>query len=199
MSQLEFSDSHFDVLLADTSESKRIHYKLRYQVYCDEKKFEDKKQFQDGIERDEWDNDATHFLVRHKFTGQYLGTLRLARSLQYKLPFEKHSSPYRRLNNKQYYSSVEISRLCVIKEARKFIPRSKTTECLQYAEIKSCNIHDYRPLNHELMWRMIRAAALYSYDIGLKEWYILVSPALDRKSTRLNSSHSDRSRMPSSA
>ena len=38
------------------------------------------------------------------------------------------------------------------------------------------------------------------YDRGARHWRCpLIPETLDRKSTRLNSSHSDRSRMPSSA
>ena len=37
--------------------------------------------------------------------------------------------------------------------------------------------------------------------LSLRDWFpwALLAPLVDRKSTRLNSSHSDRSRMPSSA
>ncbi len=35
-------DDHFEVFLADTRESKEIHYSIRYQVYCEEMGFENK-------------------------------------------------------------------------------------------------------------------------------------------------------------
>ena len=47
MSQINIFDHNYEVLLANTEESKNIHYKLRYQVYCDEMRFEDKNKFPD--------------------------------------------------------------------------------------------------------------------------------------------------------
>jgi len=178
MSKINIFDHNYEVLLADTDESKRIHYQLRYQVYCDEMRFEDKNKFPDQIENDEWDRDAIHFIVRHKFTGKNLGALRLAHGKKLGLPLEQHSSLYSELNENQYGSCLEISRLCVIKEARRFNATLKSPEAPKHKPNVSANINDYRPSNRELMWGMIRAAAVYSYDIGIKNWYILVAPAL---------------------
>ncbi|MBS3963093.1 MAG: GNAT family N-acetyltransferase, partial [Methylomonas sp.] len=68
-----FFDSNFEVVLADTFESKLINYNIRYQVYCDEMGFEDKDVFPDEIEFDEWDKNSVHFLVRHKSSENWLG------------------------------------------------------------------------------------------------------------------------------
>lgn len=174
MSQINIFDHNYEVLLANTEESKNIHYKLRYQVYCDEMRFEDKNKFPDQLESDEWDREAIHFIVRHKFTGKHLGALRLAHGQQLGLPLEKHSSLYSKLNENQYSSCLEISRLCVIKEARRFNATLKSPSDPN----SSTNINEYRPSNRELMWGMIRAAAVYSCNIGIKQWYILVAPAL---------------------
>lgn len=178
MSRNQLFDDYFEVILADTQEAKQIHYNLRYQVYCDEMGFEDKTQFPDSMEYDQWDDDATHFVVRHKYSGQYLGALRLAHQHRDGLPFEKYSRPYASLNTQQYGSSVEISRLCVLKNARRFAPPCKTTTHSQQKNAISSNINDYRPSSRSLMWGMIRAAALHSSKLGLREWYILVTPAL---------------------
>lgn len=178
MSQINFFDQNYEVLLADTEESKKIHFQLRYHVYCDELRFEDKNNFPNKSESDEWDTNAIHFIVRHKYTGQYLGALRLAQGAQRGFPLEKYSKLYKKPNENQYAYSMEISRLCVIKEARRFNSKSETIIDPKQKYYSRANINEYRPSNRELMWGMIRAAALYSHNIGVIKWYILVAPAL---------------------
>ncbi|MGZ8186120.1 MAG: GNAT family N-acyltransferase, partial [Methylobacter sp.] len=70
-------DDHFEFFLADTDESKEIHYSIRYQVYCEEMGFENKDDFPLEQEFDEYDNHSTHFIVRHKPTGHWVGAMRL--------------------------------------------------------------------------------------------------------------------------
>lgn len=81
--------NHFDLVLATTPEQKRDVYHIRYQVYCDELGFEDKRQFKQPFERDGFDEHAHHFLIRHKRTGMAAGTARCV------LPFDDfgHKKP----------------------------------------------------------------------------------------------------------
>ena len=48
-------------------------------------------------------------------------------------------------------------------------------------------------------WGLMMPATILGILISIGVIYILISVAADRKSTRLNSSHSGQSRMPSSA
>ena len=48
-------DSHYQVLLADTQAARAIHYKIRYHVYCLERRFENPALFPRGEEQDPWD------------------------------------------------------------------------------------------------------------------------------------------------
>ncbi len=70
-------DHRYLTVLADTEESKQIHYQLRYQVYCLEKGFEDTAKFEDGMEIDPYDENAVHFLVKDCITDTWLATARL--------------------------------------------------------------------------------------------------------------------------
>jgi len=45
-------DKRYEVILADTDEARRVHYRLRYQVYCMEEGFEAHDKFPDRMERD---------------------------------------------------------------------------------------------------------------------------------------------------
>ena len=68
---------NFEVILANDPRSRHIHYQLRYQVFCLETGYEDPSQFPDGEEKDEWDDDAAHFLVKERSSGQWVAAMRL--------------------------------------------------------------------------------------------------------------------------
>lgn len=65
----EISYAHNDDLLAKV-------YKIRYDVYCAELHFEDEENCPGGIEMDEFDSYSHHFLLKHKPTNTYAGTVR---------------------------------------------------------------------------------------------------------------------------
>lgn len=176
-------DNNFEVFLADTSESKQLHYNLRYQVYCDEMGFEDKDQFPDQLESDEWDDCAVHFLVRHKVSGHWLGGLRLVSQHNGLFPFEEWSSPYQKIAKLNRQSSVEISRLCIIKEARRFpskrfAPYGLPDNELSDDDRKVKSLFDFKNQSRSLMWGLIRAAGVYSAKNNIADWYFVIAPAL---------------------
>ncbi|WP_446810185.1 PEP-CTERM/exosortase system-associated acyltransferase [Methylomonas sp. 2BW1-5-20] len=175
--QKQFFDNCFEVFLADTPESKKIHYQLRYQVYCDEMGVELNAHFPERLETDEWDSDAVHFLVRHKYNGQWLGCLRLVRHNAHGFPFQERCTTYDKLSKARYKSSVEISRLCVLKSARRFALKSSPMDVPEENR-KISFLHDHANMNRNIIWGLYRAAALYSAEHDIKHWYILSSPAL---------------------
>ncbi len=175
-------DSCFEVILADTAESKQIHYKLRYQVYCDEMGFEDKDKFSDQMETDVWDDHSTHFLVRQKGSGDWLGGMRLIRHDDF-FPFEEWSRPYQKITRKDRQFSVEMSRLCIVKEARRFNSRRFAPYGLPDEEFlgesnKVKSIFNFKNQSRSLVWGLIRAAGVYSAQHNVVDWYFVVAPAL---------------------
>jgi N-acyl amino acid synthase of PEP-CTERM/exosortase system len=62
------------VELADTPALLWQAYRLRYQVYCLERRF---LTGQNGVERDDYDDFARHAVVRWRQTGEVVGTVRL--------------------------------------------------------------------------------------------------------------------------
>ena len=166
--------------MADTAEAKKIQYRLRYEVYRDEVGVEDKEQFPEQQEIDEWDEDAVHFLVRHKFSGQWLGALRLVVPKQNGLPFEGSALLHRQMSPASYRQALEISRLCIVKDARRFVLQASVTDQMD-VEKSHPNVtfmHDRRNTNRAIMWGLYRAAAVYSAQHGIKQWYISITPAL---------------------
>ncbi|MBD9357742.1 PEP-CTERM/exosortase system-associated acyltransferase [Methylomonas albis] len=172
-------DSCFEVFLADTPESKQLHYNLRYQVYCEERGFEDKDKFPQQMELDKWDDNSVHFLVRHIKSGYWLGGLRLVFPINSLLPFEEWSEPYQKICPKDRNVSVEMSRLCIIKEAKRFASMRFAPPNLQGAENGNVrSLYDFKNQNRSLMWGLIRAACLYSAERNIVDWYFVVAPAL---------------------
>jgi len=68
---------HFEVVSADTVGLMERAYRIRYQVYCVERSFEDPEDFPDQMETDVYDLHSAHSLVRCKGSGQYTGLVRL--------------------------------------------------------------------------------------------------------------------------
>lgn len=62
---------------------------LRYQVYCEERGFENPEDCPDGLERDAFDDASIHFAAIHRSTGRVIGTVRLVLREDRKLPGEQ--------------------------------------------------------------------------------------------------------------
>lgn len=68
---------YFDAVSAASDELRNEVYRIRYDVYCDELRFEDPARFPDQREIDEYDARSTHCLLRHKGSQSYAGCVRL--------------------------------------------------------------------------------------------------------------------------
>jgi len=80
-------NNSYEVILADTEESKNIHYNLRYQIFCLEKGFEEASKCKDEMEKDIYDDNAIHFLV--KGNNRWIGSFRLVIDNSEIYPFRK--------------------------------------------------------------------------------------------------------------
>lgn len=177
-------DGNFEVFLADTLESKALHYNVRYQVYCDEMGFEDKEKFPDQLEFDQWDCHSVHFLVRDKLFGRWVGALRLVLPDRFSFPLEHHCTLEKNISRSQYLQSVELSRLCVLKEVRRFSGRrfalygleEQASPFIESSKVRA--LHSYKNLGLSVMWGLLRAAALYCAQKNIHDLYLLVAPAL---------------------
>ena len=70
-------NSYFHTSRADNQGSLRAAQAIRYQVYCLERKFEDRREHQSGHESDAFDTHAVHSLIFHRPTSEAIGTARL--------------------------------------------------------------------------------------------------------------------------
>jgi N-acyl amino acid synthase of PEP-CTERM/exosortase system len=110
-------NNSYEVILADTEESKKIHYNLRYQIFCVEKGFEEADKFKDEMEKDIHDDSAIHFLV--KGNNRWIGSFRLVIDQFGNLPFQKVSA----LDSLQFMQRnqkvAEFSRLGILRPFQK--------------------------------------------------------------------------------
>ncbi|AHK80773.1 hypothetical protein M911_13930 [Ectothiorhodospira haloalkaliphila] len=106
-------ENDYEVVVADTREMRRIHHRLRYQVYCLETGYEDPAAFPDGMERDEWDEYSIPFLVRHRPSGEWIGTMRLIPSLDGRLPIFNLMGCAPGADHAGGAGAWEISRVCI--------------------------------------------------------------------------------------
>ena len=181
-------DEHFEVFWADTPESKKIHYSIRYQVYCEEMGFENKDDFPLEQEFDEYDSHSTHFIVRTRHTKQWVGAMRMVFKNDQLLPVEKHCTLNKIINNDIFNRSIEISRLCLVKNIRR---RNTDGEpplgLLKEDDVdkikKDDNVvlfHARKHIERSIIWGLFRAAAVHSEKRKIKKWYFLGANALAR-------------------
>lgn len=99
-------------------------YRLRYQVYCNEAHFLDPENYPDGLEFDEFDTVAEHFLTKNTSNNdEIVGTVRLIKwSEHFSFPtavyFQSLQDTLVRLKF-PLDSTAEISRLCISKKYRR--------------------------------------------------------------------------------
>ncbi len=164
-------DNHFEVYLANTQESKNIHYNIRYQVYCEEMGFENEKDFPQQMEFDDDDAKSIHFIVRNNVTGQWVGAMRLIKKQDELLPMERFCRLNEKISNNDLFKMVEISRLCLIKEVRRGNPPIGEEEMSQLSELK---------LNRLIIWGLFYAAVKYGYKNRINSSYFMTTKALAR-------------------
>lgn len=151
--------SIYQVVLADSPESRRVHFHLRYQVFCCDTGFEPAENFPDGLERDDHDAHAVHFLVGR--TGapddcpeRWVGAMRLILADSEPLPIQTRCRLVEGRKPDAHARVAEVSRLIVKEEA---------------------------PHPEPLVLFLLCSAALgYSQRHGLQDLYFLIRPALFR-------------------
>lgn len=159
-------DDRYEVILADTDAGRKIHYQIRYQVYCLEKGYEDPSQHRDGEECDVWDARAVHFMVRDKRNNRWIGAMRLILPHPAApLPIEQHC---RIEPGAQALATpdrvAEVSRLCLLPSA----VAGSLAERLM------------------ILVGLWRAVLLYSLRCNINYWYFLTRKSLIRLLNSVN-------------
>lgn len=146
-------------------------FKLRYQVYVNEKEFLSAANYPDCQEQDIYDMQSIHFAAITP-CGEVVGALRLIVPGRRELPIEKNilgnRSLYHRMADADY---AEVSRLAISK---------------QFLNNYASHIgRDNRRPNmvnklREVSFGICKSAALHSWNIGIKRWYAFMETSLWR-------------------
>lgn len=108
-------DETFRVCFADTPFGVVLHQRIRYQVFCLDKGFEDPEAFSAAQETDAWDEQAAHFIVQDKNTRQWVAATRLVLPKTGRpLPVDSLNAFDRRMLDDPSTRIGEISRFCII-------------------------------------------------------------------------------------
>lgn len=158
-------DNKYRAILADTEESRNIHYNLRYQVYCLEKGYEPRGKFQDELEKDDYDDNSVHFLIQDRHNGHWLGTARLVIAEPKKLPIRKFTEIEEDKLDSNEKKVAELSRLSILRGYRQ----------------TGQKVYDSGKANEpEILLGLIRAANAYCKEAGIKNWLFLCRRAIRR-------------------
>jgi N-acyl-L-homoserine lactone synthetase len=131
-------------------------YKLRYNVYCQEKKFEEENEFPDQLEIDEYDVYAVHFLA--KKNDRVVGTARMILNNPIGFPAEKHCKLDISLEGMKKERTVEVSRFAISKEA---------------ARSTGCN-------RQEIVLGLIREIVQEGRRLGIKYFYAAMAKSFQK-------------------
>jgi N-acyl amino acid synthase of PEP-CTERM/exosortase system len=180
MSILDQFNYYFDMVSADTDELKQEVYKLRYQVYCLEKGFEDLESHPNGLEYDEYDQHSCHYLIRHRTSECYMATTRLILPNNEPFPMEAHSQ----IDNIELVKTInranlaELSRFCVSKQFRR---RANEQDLIITNDLDDSR-YSTRGKNSSasITLALFACAIKMSSEHNIHYWYALIEPALKR-------------------
>lgn len=178
---------YFDVITADTPELQEEVYRLRYQVYCLETKFEDAACFPDQMERDEFDKRSVHGLLKHKRSGIYAGTVRLVLTEPAKLT----SLPLHGVADHPLFcddtrfppsSVVEVSRFAISKSFRRRLDEFQSPSAAGSLDLE--RERRYREQENKILPHIVLglfiAMVKISREIGVTTWFCVMERALLR-------------------
>jgi N-acyl amino acid synthase of PEP-CTERM/exosortase system len=183
-------DKHFETFLADSDAGKDIHYQLRYQVYCMKMGYEDPTLYPDRKERDEFDDNAVHFIVRRKATGEWLAAMRLVIGPLRDLPINQLARIDLTRISEATAGGIhgasqwcaEVSRLCVAPGYRRRVHEKN----LPYQFSEKERLMPIESASYErrqapwILLGLLRAAREYSLAHGIPYWFFLIADSLAR-------------------
>ncbi|MFI3221226.1 MAG: PEP-CTERM/exosortase system-associated acyltransferase [Methylococcales bacterium] len=179
MSILDAFNYYFEMVAVDSEELKQEVYKLRYQVYCLEKDFENPERHTDGLEYDEYDEHSCHYLIRHRATDSYMATTRLILPNRHPFPIEANSQIDTKLvKNINRANLAELSRFCVSKQFRRranerdLIITNDTDESRTSPRGKHSSA--------SITLALFACAVKISSEHNILYWIALIEPALKR-------------------
>ena len=189
MSQLyDAFSKHFEVRIAQGRPDVQSTFRLRYEVYCVEKKFERCEEHPDLMEYDSHDQWSGHALIVQRRTGQTVASTRLVLAGRLPagqaLPIEAHCGhafyPEFSPGGVPRGQVAEISRFAVVAAFRKRRGESATVTGLTEESLRPEPNEDERREAPHLTLGLFRATLALSVELGVYYWYAVMEPTLVR-------------------
>lgn len=182
---------HFDAVFSETPATTPMDieeaFRLRYQVYCLDRGFEEADACPDGLEKDRYDDDALHSILRERTARRALGTVRLVRpaaspSWVGRLPLAEYASEesIETLNGLPAGATAEVSRFAIARSARQILQLSQGMTGAQRGiprrdPEQRANLLPYMSLG------LIRGLVRLSMEHGVTHWCLAAEPSLLRR------------------
>jgi N-acyl amino acid synthase of PEP-CTERM/exosortase system len=179
-------DDNFRVCFADTPFGVALHQRIRYQVFCLDKGFENPDTFSTNRETDAWDAHSAHFIVQDRSTRQWVAATRLVLPRKESvLPVQKTVSLDPKATEGLGDYVGEISRFCII-SARSAILKQGDASAETGVEPLPNSLEEWgigavtSRQQFELTLGMIRAVVIYALKRGMEHCYVLITDAFAR-------------------
>ncbi|WP_238529802.1 PEP-CTERM/exosortase system-associated acyltransferase [Nitrosospira multiformis] len=187
-------NEYFEVVDADTPERLQDVFRLRYQVLCIEQRLPgfEASRYPDGCECDSYDAHSSHMLLRHRPSGDFVGTARLILpdplTPEKPFPIEQHAQldPFFNINRLPRQHAAEVSRLLVVRRFRRRKGDSGGPENEIVVEDRA--IEKPRRFPHPVLALavgLIRMSAAHH----ITHWLSIMDPALNRLLTLYGLQH----------
>jgi N-acyl amino acid synthase of PEP-CTERM/exosortase system len=185
MSIVEAFNQYFEIIPANSDALRQEVYKLRYQVYCIEKGFENPEAHPDCMEYDEYDICSSHYLIRHIESDCYMATTRLILPDHHNpkklFPIETHSQINKAiLKDVDRAHLAELSRFCVSKQFRR---RANEQDLLvTNDDLSDGDFSRKKEKNNSanLTLALFSCGMKISAEHDIRYWYAIIEPALKR-------------------
>jgi N-acyl amino acid synthase of PEP-CTERM/exosortase system len=174
----ECYEETFAEVIATTPELREECFRLRYQVYCRERQFENPASGAAGLERDIYDDRSEHALLLHRATGISVGTVRLVRSVPTmplgSLPFHLLCNDVR-AHDREFlppHCTAEVSRFAISKERTQLAFRTAVEMGARHRDSATRSM---------TILGLLRAAMEMAAINGIEYFCAVMEPALVRR------------------
>ena len=178
-------DETFRVCFADTPFGVALHQRIRYQVFCLDRGFEDPCAFSSARETDVWDDQSAHFIVQDKTSEHWVAATRLVLPRAGRqLPVDKLGAFDRAAAGRVDRPVAEISRFCVIRDRprrRVETGPSSDEDCLADWRIGAIG----RRQQFEITIGMMRAQIIFALKRDIDDCVMLITDPFARLLRRL--------------
>lgn len=135
-------DKYFELVPALSEELRNEVFRMRFQVLAVEHNYFDPDSLPNGMEFDEYDSHSKHFLLRHRPTGAWAGTVRVVLPKKtangYLLPIQEECTDPLLADPAKFPTELvgEVSRLSISKNFRRRVTDTIISDALLDSEAK---------------------------------------------------------------